>query len=233
VELQPLHVDNHLLVVCKPAGLPTVPDSSGDESLLERAKAWIRREYEKPGAVFLGVVQRLDRPVSGVLCFARTSKAARRLSAAFAAREVEKTYWAVLPAAPREGEGRVEQWLVKDRQKNRVRVVAEGSAGAQRALTRWRVIEELAGRCLVELSPETGRPHQLRAAMAGIGRPLLGDLKYGAEAPLDDRSVALHAFALALEHPTRKEWLRFISPPPATQPWDFAACARVRRLGPA
>ena len=82
MELQPLHVDNHLLVVCKPAGLPTVPDSSGDESLLERAKAWIRREYEKPGAVFLGVVQRLDRPVSGVLCFARTSKAARRLSAA-------------------------------------------------------------------------------------------------------------------------------------------------------
>jgi 23S rRNA pseudouridine1911/1915/1917 synthase len=221
VSLDVLHVDNHLLVVRKPSGLPTVPDASGDESLLDLGKAWIAREFSKPGAVYLGVVHRLDRPVSGVVCMARTSKAAGRLQPAFAERRVSKVYRGVAEAAPSEPAGELVQWLHKDRERNTVRVVREGHPDARRAVTRWRVLEERAGRCLVELEPCTGRSHQLRVAMASLGRPLLGDLRYGATAPLPDRSVALHALSLELDHPVGGEHLRFEAPPPTTSTWRF------------
>lgn len=211
-ELQVLLADNHLLAVAKPAGLPTVPDASGDESLLERAKAWVKREKRKPGEVYLGVVHRLDRPVSGVVVFARTSKAAARLSAAFRGREVEKLYLGVSREAPREPAGVLEQWLLKDHERNVVRAVAGERPQALLARTRWRVLASVdAGpvrRVLLELVPETGRPHQLRVAAASLGCPLLGDLKYGADAPLPDQSIALHARELVLPHPTRGERVR-------------------------
>lgn len=222
-DLTVLHVDNHLLVVRKPGGLPTVPDSSGDPSLLDQAKAWVAREYDKPGAVFLGVVHRLDRPVSGVVCFARTSKAAGRLQPAFAERRVEKTYWGVTARRPDSDEGELDHWLLKDRERNTVRVVEAERPGARRAVTRWRVLEERPGACLVELLPLTGRSHQLRVAMATLGRPLLGDLRYGATSPLPDRSVALHARSLGLAHPVGGAPLCFEAEPPATDPWRFAA----------
>ena len=148
MELSVLHCDNHVLGLCKPAGLPTVPDASGDESLLDRAKAWIATEFAKPGNVFLGVVQRLDRPVSGVLVFARTSKAAARLSAALRERGAEKVYWGVGEGEAREDAGVLEQWLEKDEARNRVRAFAEPNASGKHALTRWRVIERRPGRTL-------------------------------------------------------------------------------------
>ncbi len=234
--MEVLHADNHLLVVAKPAGLPVVPDASGDESLLDRARAWVEREYGKPGRAFLGVVHRLDRPVSGVVVLARTSKAARRLSEAFRERAVEKVYWGVARDEPREPAGELEQLLWKDRAGNRVRVVAGERPGARLARTRWRVLaragEGAARRVLLELVPETGRPHPLRVAAATLGGPLLGDTKYGAAArspgradparpALPDGSIALHARSLAFPHPVRDETLRFACEPPALEVWRF------------
>lgn len=226
-----VHVDNHLLVVDKPAGMPSVPDESGDASVLDWGRAWIAREYRKPGAVFLGVVHRLDRPVSGVLVFARTSKAAGRLSTAFRERVIEKTYWGVGAVAPDPPAGRIEQWLVKDPVARRVRPVAPEAAGSRRALTEWRVLERTSAGVLVELRPATGRPHQLRAAMAALGAPLLGDTKYGAGAPLRDGSIALHASELELPHPVRAERFAFCAPPPDRAWWRFEPCVHARTRG--
>lgn len=222
--LEVLACDNHLLVVVKPAGVATVPDESGDESLLDQAREWVRREFAKPGNVFLGVVHRLDRPVSGLVCFARTSKGAARLAAAFRTRAVEKTYLGIGAGAPREDAGTLEQLLLKDEVKRRVTVLPPGARrpGARAASTRWRVLARAGGHTLLELVPETGRPHQLRVAAATLGCPLLGDLKYGAAEALPDRSVALHAAALVLPHPTRAETLRFTCPVPRAPWWALA-----------
>lgn len=208
-----LRVDNHLLFTAKPAGQPCVPDESGDASLLDWAKAWVAREYEKPGAVFLGVVHRLDRPVSGVVLFARTSKAAGRLSAQFRERTTTKRYLGVGEGRVAGREGELRQWLLKDEAARRVRAVARDAPGAREALTRWRVLAERDGRTLLELEPLTGRSHQLRLAAAALGAPLAGDLKYGARAPLPDASVALHAHTLEIAHPTQATRVGATCPP--------------------
>ena len=224
--LEVLHCDNHLLVVRKPAGLASVPDSSGDVSLLDLARTWVEREFSKKGRAFLGVVQRLDRPVSGALVFARTSKAADRLTSALREKRFHKTYWALVESPPPAGRaGRVEHWLWKDTARNRVEVVREGVAGAKLAETRWRVLAEARAACLLELEPLTGRSHQLRVALASQGRPLLGDLKYGAARALPDRSIALHARRLAFEHPTRDERIEVEARIPELECWSFCAAA--------
>lgn len=217
--LEVLHADNHLLAVVKPAGLPVVPDDSGDESLLEIAKAWVAHEFQKPGAVFLGVVHRLDRPVSGVVLFARTSKAAERLTRQFRERTTGKLYWGVVEGCPEPREGELVQHLWKDGERNRVHVVTAERSGAKLAETRYRVLEESGGRSRLELVPLTGRSHQLRVACASLGTPLVGDLKYGAPEALPDRSIALHARRLEVEHPTLRERLAFEAPPPETGIW--------------
>jgi 23S rRNA pseudouridine1911/1915/1917 synthase len=221
-----LYADNHVLAVDKPAGVPMVPDASGDESLLDRAKDWIRFEKKKPGEIFLGVVHRLDRPVSGVALFARTSKAAERLSRSFRERDAHKTYWGLVTPPPRGERGEVEQWLAKDEDSNRARPAGPRTPGAKLARTGWRLLV-LDGRfALLELEPETGRPHQIRSALRSLGSPLLGDLKYGAQAPLEDRSIALHARRLEIAHPTRGDRLEIECLPPDRPWWELA-----RRLG--
>ncbi|MFT7485358.1 MAG: 23S rRNA pseudouridine1911/1915/1917 synthase [Candidatus Paceibacteria bacterium] len=217
--LEVLHCDNHLLVLNKPAGLPTVPDDSGDASLLDLGKAWIKTEYNKPGAVFLGVVHRLDRPVSGVLLFARTSKAAERLSQQFRERETEKVYWGLVLETLEKTSGEIEHWLWKDRDRNRVHVVDEGREGAKFARTSYRYLGQKQGGTWLELRPHTGRSHQLRVACASLGSPLLGDLKYGAERPLSDKSIALHARRLGIVHPTLKQPLTFEAKAPGLACW--------------
>lgn len=217
--LEVLHCDNHLLAVNKPAGVPSVPDDSGDPSLLEIAKQWIKLEYDKPGAVFLGVVHRLDRPVSGVVLFARTSKAAERVARQFRERETEKTYWGLVQGAPRETSGEIEHWLWKDREHNRVHIANAERKDAKLAQTLYRVLGAGPASTWLELNPHSGRSHQLRVACASLGTPLLGDLKYGAERPLEDRSIALHARRLCLEHPTLKEPITFEAAPPKLAVW--------------
>jgi 23S rRNA pseudouridine1911/1915/1917 synthase len=219
--LEVLYADNHLLAVAKPACVPVVPDASGDESLLELAKDWIRREHAKPGRVFLGVVHRLDRPVSGAVVFARTSKAAERLAAEFREGRALKVYRAIGTAQPRDAQGEIEQWLAKDQRTNTVRAVAAGTPLARRARTRWRVAGDPGPAGVpIEVLPATGRAHQIRVALASLGAPIAGDVKYGAPAPLPDRSIALHAARLSLAHPTRRAPIAFEAPLPAGAWWS-------------
>jgi 23S rRNA pseudouridine1911/1915/1917 synthase len=214
-----LRFDNHLLFLEKPAGMPTVPDESGDESLLDWAKAWVAREFAKPGAVFLGVVHRLDRPVSGVVLFARTSKAAARLSEQFRARSARKRYLGVGEGRARGVAGELAQWLVKDEATRTVRAVAGPSGTAREAVTTWKVLAQRGDRTLLLFEPKTGRAHQLRVAAATLGVPLVGDLKYGARPGPDGRAVALHAVSLRVAHPTRAESVE-VQSVPVGQPWD-------------
>lgn len=230
--LDALFADNHLLAVNKRAGEPTVPDESGDESLFERARAWVEHAYEKPGRAFLGVVHRLDRPVSGVVLFARTSKAAARLGEQFRSREARKTYLAVCHGWPASDGGELVQWLEKDAARRVVTARTGPGGDAREARTGWRVLARFAQdgerRALLELVPHTGRPHQLRVAASTLGHPLLGDLKYGAPRPLPDKSIALHAAALSVVHPTRRERVELGCPPPDA-PW-WPASSRSRQL---
>jgi 23S rRNA pseudouridine1911/1915/1917 synthase len=221
VSVTVLHVDNHLLALAKPAGVAVVPDSSGDTSLYDLAREWIRREYQKPGEVFLGVVHRLDRPVSGVVLFARTSKAASRLSEQFRAHSVRKLYFAVSAGEPRAPSGELVQWLSKDEARNVVTAFDSERAGAQRSVTRWRVAGRDGRFVHLDLEPQTGRPHQLRVAAASLGAPLLGDLKYGAGVPLPDKSVGLHAAELTVEHPTLRQPLTIRAEAPEREWWSF------------
>ncbi|NDY42916.1 RNA pseudouridine synthase [Dissulfurirhabdus thermomarina] len=225
-----LYEDNHLLVLAKAPGVPTVPDRTGDPALLDLGRAYLKASRAKPGNVYLGVVHRLDRPVSGVVCFAVTSKAAARLARQFREGQVQKTYLALVEGRPPGESGRLRHALWKDRRRNRVRLFPPESApaAAREARTRWRRLAELNGAVLLELTPETGRPHQLRAQCAAMGCPILGDLKYGAAAPLPDQSIALHARRLSFAHPTRGTRLEIEAPPPESPWWRAAAAARAR-----
>ncbi len=201
--------------------MPVVPDDSGDPSLLDAAKAWVKEKYAKPGEVFLGVVHRLDRPVSGVVLFARTSKAASRLSEAWRGHEIVKEYaaWSEMrsPAAEAAGSGEVVQWLVKDEARNVVTAVPEAraeAAGAKRAATRWWIVRADARGTWLRLEPTTGRSHQLRVACTSLGLPLAGDIKYGAPRALPDARIGLHATRLVVPHPTRGEPVTLESPAP-------------------
>lgn len=208
-----LYTDNHLLVVVKPAGVLSQADRTGDEDLLTQGKHFIKQEFDKPGNVFLGLVHRLDRPVSGVMVFARTSKAADRLSRAFRERTIEKRYIAVVEGRLI-GSGEREDWLLKEH--GRVRTVEASHPGAKRAVLYWKSLTNENGRSLVEVNLLTGRPHQVRVQLAALGHPIMGDLLYGARSEFDGRNLALHAYSLGFEHPVRKEPMRFAAMPPAT-----------------
>ena len=224
-----LFCDNHLLAVAKPAGMPVVPDDSGDLSLFELARRWIEVEFDKPGRAFLGVVHRLDRPVSGVVLLARTSKAASRLTEQFREQQVTKTYIAICHGLPRQDDGKLEHWLSKDGRRNRVTASASKRGNAKHAVTQFRALLCEGKQTLVELIPETGRPHQLRAAMASIDMPVLGDVKYGAPKPLPDKSIALHARELTVTHPTTKKSKTFSCQPPVCRWWALARQGHSRK----
>lgn len=216
-----LYQDNHLLVLSKPACMPCVPDSSGDLSLLDWGRNYLKRTRGKPGNVFLGVVHRLDRPVSGVVCFAITSKAASRLSDQMRKKEIQKEYLAVSRLKPPGQGGKIENFLVKNRRNNRSRVASKQDAGARRAVTLWSHVAEVGGFHLLKLIPETGRPHQLRVHCANMGCVIVGDLKYGDTSPLDKASIALHALKLQIVHPVRRENMVFHATPPDIVPWNL------------
>jgi 23S rRNA pseudouridine1911/1915/1917 synthase len=217
-----LYEDNHCLAANKPAGLLTQGDETGAPSLLDWARADLKARYHKPGNVFVGLVHRLDRPVSGVVLLARTSKAAARLSEQFREGRVEKVYWAIVEGVvPGEG-GEWTDTLRKDASSNVVRVVPAGTAGGQEARLAYRVLERQGKRTALELRPMTGRGHQLRVQLASRGWPIVGDRKYGAASflkALDGGGrIALHARRLGFSHPTKREAMEVTAGVPADWP---------------
>ena len=232
--------DNHLLVVNKPAGLLSQGDRSGDPTLLDIAKRYVRRKYDKPGNVYLGLVHRLDRNVSGVVILARTSKAASRLSRQFREGTVRKTYLAVVGGRPPAEAGQLQSWLAdKGDHQGVTRAESVEFAGARKSLLRFETVDFLGGDraavpegiSLVEVVPVTGRRHQIRAQLALAGCPLLGDVKYGSPVRLPDHRIALHALQLGLEHPVGDRPMTWSAPLPGDWPWPDFASGRNRSDG--
>ncbi|MDQ1909348.1 RNA pseudouridine synthase [Paenibacillus sp. GD4] len=214
-----LYEDNHVIVVVKPPNVPTQEDHSRDPDLLTLIKADLKQRHQKPGNVYLGLVHRLDRPVGGVMVFAKTSKAASRLSDAVRTRTIRKEYTAVVNGRPKEPQGSLRHHLLKDERTNTVSVVPAGKPGAKEALLDYRVLGSLEGLSLVQIELHTGRPHQIRVQFAAIGCPLVGDQRYGAHLTKPGQQIALWSTQLSFEHPTTKEQLRFTSEPPRSFPW--------------
>lgn len=217
--LQVLYEDNHLLVVNKPAGLLAQGDQTGDPPLAVVAARYLKEKYKKPGAVFVGVVHRLDRPVSGVIVLARTSKALSRMNRMFGLRETVKTYLALTARCPDAAEGRLVHWLKKDEARNKVSVHASAIPGAMQADLTYRVLRQVPHGWLIQVNPLTGRPHQIRAQLAAVGAPIIGDVKYGGPPATDQRGIYLHAWKLAFAHPVRKETMSVTAPLPAGGLW--------------
>jgi 23S rRNA pseudouridine1911/1915/1917 synthase len=199
-----LYEDNHCLAVAKPAGVPSAHYAGREETLDRLAKQYLKEKYGKPGNVFLGIVHRLDKPVSGVLLFARTSKAAARLAEQFREGTVEKVYWAVVEGAVDRTAGSLEDWLRKDEGAGRVEVVDPDERGARQALLHYQRKANHGGLSWLEVRPQTGRTHQLRVQLAHHGHPVYGDTKYGSVYTFAP-GIALHAQALTFLHPVRYE----------------------------
>jgi 23S rRNA pseudouridine1911/1915/1917 synthase len=214
--------DNHCLALNKPAGLLTQADATGEPTLLDAARAYLKERYRKPGNVYVGLVHRLDRPVSGVVLLAKTSKAAGRLSARFREGGVEKIYWAMVEGNMQEDKGEWADVLRKDEARNVVEVVRPGTAGGRAARLAFRVLERGGRTTLLELKPVTGRSHQLRVQLASRGLPIAGDQKYGAKSGLKaldgGHRIALHARRLRFTHPTRPEVIEVSAPLPTDWP---------------
>ncbi len=217
-----LYEDNHLLIVNKPAGWLVQGDESGDLSLVDWAKQYIKHKYQKPGDVFLGLVHRLDRPVSGVVVLTRTSKALSRMNRLFQERKVEKIYWALVRTAPDPLSGRLIHYIKKDPRKNRSHAWDRPRhPEAKKAELNYRLKSRIGQHYLLEIKPLTGRPHQIRAQLAKMGWPIHGDVKYGSAQPNPQGTIHLHCRALSFTHPVRKEPLTCLAPLPTDPLWDL------------
>jgi 23S rRNA pseudouridine1911/1915/1917 synthase len=216
-----LFEDNHCLAVVKPAGMPSTHYDGSAETLDRAVKVYLKGKYAKPGNVFLGIVHRLDKPTSGVLLFARTSKAAARLAEQFREGAVEKMYWAVVEGELPQPAGTLEDWLRKDSETGRVEVVAANTPGGKPAIVHYHRRAAYGRLTWLELRPQTGRTHQLRVQLASRGHPVVGDFKYGSEEPFAG-GIALHARSLTFLHPIRHEPITLTAELPNTWRGRFA-----------
>ncbi len=217
---QVLYEDNHLLIVNKPAGMLSQGDITRDATLGDYAKAYIKEKYEKQGEVFLGVPHRLDRPVSGAIILTRTSKALERVTGMFREKEVQKVYWAIVRNKPQRNHGKLTHWLVKDESRNFVTAYNSPKDGSMRAELSYRTLGELNEHYLLEVSPLTGRPHQIRVQLAAMGCPIRGDVKYGYSKPNIDGNINLHSRRIYFLHPVRKTPVICVAGLPAQEFWE-------------
>ncbi|WP_236002784.1 RluA family pseudouridine synthase [Luteirhabdus pelagi] len=208
------------MIVNKRPGDLVQGDKTGDKSLAEVVKSYIAEKYNKPGAVYLGVVHRLDRPTSGVVVFARTSKALSRLNKLFAERETEKTYWALVQNRPPKDFDRLEHFLQRNPKQNKSYSHLKEVLNSKKGILHYKIKKELDRYYLLEIQLETGRHHQIRSQLSAIGCPIKGDLKYGYDRSNPDGSIHLHARSLKFVHPVRKEPLHIVAPPPDDVLWN-------------
>ncbi|MGB1103607.1 MAG: RluA family pseudouridine synthase [Crocinitomicaceae bacterium] len=215
-----LYEDNHLIVINKPAGALVQGDKTGDLPIGEHVKAYLKKKYNKPGDVFLGVVHRLDRPTSGIVLFARTSKALSRMNALFKGNQIKKTYWAITEKAPKNSNGKLIDFLKKTERNNKSAVVKENTSGAKQAELDFQLRGKGDRYAFVEVNPVTGRHHQIRVQLSNMGCIIKGDLKYGAKRSNKDGSICLHARKLTFTHPVKKEPITIIAPTPTDNLWS-------------
>ncbi len=218
--LQVLYEDNHFIAVNKRAGDIVQGDKTGDIPLSEHVKAYIKKKYDKPGEVFLGVTHRLDRPTTGVVVFARTSKALTRMNKLFAGKETRKIYWAIVRNVPGKEEGLLVHWLKRNPKQNKSYAYPSEVSGSKKAELRYRIRKRLDRYFLLEIELMTGRHHQIRAQLSAIGCPIKGDLKYGFDRSNPDGGIHLHARSLGFEHPVKREWIQLTADPPDDPLWN-------------
>lgn len=218
--LEILHEDNHLLIVNKPAGMLSQGDITGDESILDIAKAFIKKKYKKPGNVYLGLPHRLDRPTSGVIVLAKTSKALERLNKIFNTRDIKKTYWAIVDKRPDPLNGTLKHYLLKDHQTNKSKAFNKPTKGAKESSLSYKLIGASRSYYLLEIELHTGRHHQIRAQLAKVGLHIKGDLKYGAKRSNEEGGIHLHSRQIEFLHPVTKEKIVAFAQPPHDQIWD-------------
>lgn len=219
MSLEILYEDNHLIIVNKKSGDLVQGDKTGDAPISDKIKAYIKKKYNKPGDVFLGTVHRLDRPTSGIVIFARTSKALSRMNQLFQKKEVQKTYWAVCDKAPTPPSGSCNDYLWKNEKQNKSYVVTKDKNGAKKGELDYRLLQKSERYFLVEVDPKTGRHHQIRVQLSNMGCIIKGDLKYGARRSNKDGSIHLHARKVEFIHPVKKEPLIVTAPVPNETLW--------------
>ena len=218
--MQVVYEDNHIIIVYKESGEIVQGDKTGDTPLAETVKAYIKEKYTKPGAVFLGVVHRLDRPVCGLVVFARTSKALSRLNDMFRKGEVHKTYWALVQNHPALPEGTLEHWLTRNEKQNKSYAYPREVPGSKKAILKYRLIGQSERYFLLEINLLTGRHHQIRCQLSAMGCPIKGDLKYGSKRSNADGSISLLSHRIDFIHPVSKEHIVVESPLPVDNIWQ-------------
>ncbi len=218
--LQILHEDNHIIVINKRVGDIVQGDKTGDQPLSDVVKEYIKEKYNKPGEVFLGVVHRLDRPTTGIVVFARTSKALERLNKMFSERATQKTYWAVVKNRPVKNEDLLEHFLTRNEKNNTAKAHSKEVTASKKATLTYKIIQELNNYFVLEIDLHTGRHHQIRAQLSAIGCPIKGDLKYGFDRSNPDGGIHLHARKLVFMHPVTKEEITILAPTPNDAIWN-------------
>jgi 23S rRNA pseudouridine1911/1915/1917 synthase len=218
--LQILYEDNHIIIINKRAGDLVQGDKTGDKPLSEITKEYLKQTYNKKGNVFLGVVHRIDRPTSGIVVFAKTSKSLTRLNRMFASKLVKKTYWAIVKNQIVKKENTLINWLKKNPKNNKSSVYDREIQDSKKGILHYKVVKELVNYCLVEIKLETGRHHQIRAQLSKIGSPIKGDLKYGFDRSNKDGGISLHARKLEFIHPVKKDQIIITAPLPDDPVWD-------------
>lgn len=217
--LQVIHEDNHLIVVNKRAGDIVQGDKTGDKPLSDVVKEYIKDKYNKPGEVFLGVVHRLDRPTTGIVVFARTSKALSRMNELFSNRATQKTYWAVVKNKPEKSQDKLVHYIKRNEKNNTSKAHLKEVPDSKLASLEYKIIKELTNYTALEIELHTGRHHQIRAQLSAIGSPIKGDLKYGFDRSNPDGGIHLHARKLSFTHPVSKEVITIIAPAPDNVIW--------------